>query len=168
MPELSYFSFCPTLQTILQSGHIVGTDGANIKVHSLSTLNNLRVLREIIREMKPTRTMEIGLAYGGSALTILSTLKEVLQKGYLHTAIDPFQTQQWNGAALKAIKLADLSNFRFIEGFSSLVLPEMLKQSEIYDLIYIDGNHSFEHVFVDYFFCRRRKFFSVKCFSILN
>jgi predicted O-methyltransferase YrrM len=155
MPDLEYFAFCPTLKTILQSGHTVGSTGAKIKVHSFSTLNNLRVLREIIKEKKPTRTLEIGLAYGGSALTILATLKEVVQKDYIHTAIDPFQERSWNSAAIIAIERAGLNNFRFIEGFSSLVLPAMLKQSESFDLIYIDGSHSFENVFVDHYFSIR-------------
>ncbi len=156
MDSLTYFDFCQALQNILRSGEVFVDGQTKLAVHSGSTLNNLRVLRELIRDRKPARTLEIGLAFGVSALTILSSLQEFCPAGYYHTGIDPFQKDQWHNAALLLIEQTGLSaHFRFTETFSSLALPGLLAQGELFDLIYVDGSHRYEHVFVDYFFCLR-------------
>ena len=154
--DLNYFGFCPTLQTVLRSGEVSAEGQSKIAVHSGSTVNNLRVLRELVLTRKPVHTLEIGLAFGVSALAILATLRETGTEGYCHTAIDPFQTEQWQKAALNQIEQAGLSDgFRFMEEFSAIALPELLAREESFDLIYVDGSHKFDHVFVDYYYCIR-------------
>jgi hypothetical protein len=96
--ELSYLSFSPRLKTVLESGQTVSANGDPIKVHSASTIGNIRVLRELILLEGFSRTLEVGLAYGASALTILSSLREVSDGGgYHHAAIAPFQYKDWGG-----------------------------------------------------------------------
>lgn len=151
---MSYFKFCPTLQDILYKGESVDKDGQKITVCGLSTINNLKVLREAILGNQIKHTLEVGLAFGGSALTILSSLHEINQEDdYSHTAIDPFQSTVWKGSALSAIQLANLNkNFFFIENYSFLSLPKLVEENKKYDLIYIDGSHLFENVFVDFYY----------------
>lgn len=48
-----------------------------------------------------TITVETGLANGGSAVAIMSALGS----GSLHIAIDPFQSQQYDGLALDSVRL---------------------------------------------------------------
>lgn len=155
--ELSYLSFSPRLKTVLESGQTVSANGEPIKVHSASTIGNIRVLRELILLEGFSRTLEVGLAYGASALTILSSLREVSDGGgYHHAAIDPFQYKDWGGAGVRLVNDEGFADrFSLHEGLSALVLPSLLEKSEIYDLIYIDGSHLFEDVFVDFYYSLR-------------
>lgn len=149
-----YFSFCPKLKNIIESGKTEDRDGNPLPVQAMSTVNNLHVLREYLLNNHAKDTLEIGLAYGGSAMTILSTLKEIYPDSeFSHSAIDPMQNTTWKGSSLRVIKEIGLNpHFIFHEGFSSLVLPKLIEHGKKYDLIYIDGSHIFEDVFVDFYF----------------
>jgi predicted O-methyltransferase YrrM len=141
---------------MIESGSVKLADGETLPLLAASTLNNLRAIRQTILRDKPTSTLEIGLAHGASALTFLSTLRENGTSGFHHTAIDPYQSGMWKGAAIQNIAAEGLSeHFLHIERDSALALPELCSQSRRYDLIYVDGSHLFEDVFVDFFFsCR--------------
>lgn len=148
-----YFEFCPRLKRILETGETIGAKGQSIPIGALSTRNNLRVLREIIKSFSCQRTMEIGLAFGGSALTILATLKETSKDSFHHTAIDPFQCTLWHSSALTVIEKDGFSaHFSHYNEPSSLALPAMVKEKKQFDLIYIDGSHIFEDVFIDFYY----------------
>jgi hypothetical protein len=55
-------------------------------------------------ERRPARTLEVGLAYGGSALAIAATHQELGHAGTgPHTVFDPFQADGWDNAALAAL-----------------------------------------------------------------
>jgi predicted O-methyltransferase YrrM len=121
-------------------------------MESASTANNLRVLRHYIQAAKPRHTMEIGLAYGASAMAILATQAENGGESS-HTAIDPLQSSLWKKGAVRAITDAGLaSRFELVEKPSSLALPGLVAEGEQFDLIYIDGLHVFEHTFVDFYY----------------
>ena len=125
----------------------------NKKNSGLSTINNIILIREIILKENCFKTLEIGLGFGASALTFLSTLKEVENSNYNHTAIDPFQKKIFENSAIKLIKSAKLDQkFNFFESPSYEVLPELLKNEKKYDLIYIDGSHRFEDIFIDFYY----------------
>jgi predicted O-methyltransferase YrrM len=155
MMRFDYFDFCPTLKRMLREG----ADSNGVKLVTLgsnSTENNLYVLRELIRARKPNNSLEIGLANGASALTILASLKEFVAIPSRHTAIDPFQNSEWKCVGLASIRAAVLQDcFRFIEEYSSLALPRLLAGTECFDLIYVDGSHSYDNVFIDYFYSAR-------------
>jgi predicted O-methyltransferase YrrM len=153
-----YFKFCPQLFKILSDRTTITEDGRRVSVSGASTLNNLWFLREMLVKRKYTSTLEVGLAYGASALTILATLREVHAGNaqFHHTAIDPYQSRFWGNSALCSIKAADLDKcFTLHEDFSAFVMPSLLSQKHKYDLIYIDGSHAFENVFLDLFFAAR-------------
>lgn len=152
--QLSYLNFCPTLKKIIETGKTIDENHNTIPVSGLSSINNIKVLREIVIDKRPQKTLEIGLAYGGSALAILTSLKEVHQdKNFLHTAIDPYQKKNWKNSALAVLETENLSErFRFIEDFSCFSLPKLVQQSEKFDLIYVDGSHLFENVFIDFYY----------------
>lgn len=127
-----------------------------ISLEANSTENNLHVLRELIRERKPASSLEVGLANGASALAILASLKEFAAGTYHHTAIDPFQKDHWKSVGLCSVQTAGFQDhFRFIEEWSSQTLPRLLEAGDRFDLIYVDGSHNFDNVFVDFFYGMR-------------
>jgi predicted O-methyltransferase YrrM len=155
--DSEYLSFSPRLKEVLESRRSVGANGEVIKVHSASTIGNIRVLRELILRESFSDTLEVGLAHGASALAILASLRDVNgESGYHHVAIDPFQFQDWGGAGVRLVEDEGFSDhFSLHGGASALVLPSLLQESESYDLIYIDGSHLFEDVLVDLYYSIR-------------
>lgn len=148
--------FCPTLKEILSTGCVSLGDGTRVAISGTSTLNNIRTIRHALASRKPLKTMEIGLAYGASALTFLATHAEIGRKNANHTAIDPYQSTTWRSAGIEAINAAGYSSsFSLIEQESSIALPNLLTDGFSFGVIYIDGSHVFEDVFVDFFYCAR-------------
>jgi cephalosporin hydroxylase len=152
--QTDYFNFCPRLKEIIETGQSIDSQGSAISINGVfSTLNNLHIIRELLIREKISNTLEIGLAYGGSALTFLATLKTVSPHNFHHSAIDPFQTRDWGGSSLRVLSEEGYSShFTHYEELSALVLPDLVKQKKEYGLIYIDGYHLFENVFIDFYY----------------
>jgi predicted O-methyltransferase YrrM len=150
-------SFCPTLETLLREQNFIGRSGKEIRNASVSTANNLVTLRNLQLALKPKATLEIGLCYGGSCLVFTASHKELLGKpARQHTAIDPFQHEYWDDVGLLVTEKAGLSDYLdFIAAKSCFALPELLKRKRTYDLVYIDGSHLYEDVFIDLYFVAR-------------
>lgn len=154
--ETTYLKFSSKLEEMIESGKSLDQNGGEVEIRGVSTLGNIRAIRELLLKERCSKTLEIGLAFGGSALTFLSTLKEISPNDYHHAAIDPFQTKVWRGSSVKAISDEGFSDhFTLHEDFSSLVLPDLLRRGERFDLIYIDGSHLFEDVFLDFYYSTR-------------
>lgn len=93
------------------------------------------------------------MAMGCSTLAILEALPK---EGY-HTSIDPFQTATHNygfrGVGVTMVKRAGLADrHRLIEQPNYLALPDLLRAGERFDLIFIDGYHTFDFAFIDFFY----------------
>lgn len=148
------WAFCPAIEKMVSSGRILGEDGTELEYGGISTPSNLLELRRQIFRLKPRRTLEIGLAYGASALGILQTLLEThSDNNWSHTAIDPFQKWVWHGAGRRAaLELAGEDHFTFIEDFSKFALPRLATEKCRFGLIYIDGSHLFEDVLLDLYY----------------
>ena len=125
---------------------------------STTTIGNLRTLAQLFDEIKPARTLEIGLGAGASALLFASHHQAAGHGAQVHVAIDPYQLSPtaFNSAGLRALERAGLDRFvSYRNGLSSLELPKLIDEGASFDLIYIDGSHLFEDVFVDAYFSLR-------------
>jgi len=152
MVDLSY---CSVLKDMYDSQEVTGRTNKSFKtLGSLSTPNNLHFIRSTMLEIRPARSIEIGMAFGGSSLAIAATHRELGNYGIdTHVAIDVSQSQYWDDVArvnLEKAKLDDLVTV--IEDYSSFALAEIAKRGERFDFAYIDGSHQFEEVFVDFYF----------------
>lgn len=85
--------FCSVLAQILAENKTIGRSGKQFtNLTSNSTLNNLRFIQQTMRDRKPKRTLEIGLAFGASALVFCSEHQRLGHKeAKQHVAIDPYQ-----------------------------------------------------------------------------
>jgi predicted O-methyltransferase YrrM len=112
------------------------------------------VLRDVLLAENARVVIEIGLAYGGSALAIAEALVSHGTESTDHVIIDPFQEQfddsGWN--AIVAAGLADTCSL--LRERSQLTLPRLLADGFIADAAFVDGSHTFHNVFVDLFFLR--------------
>lgn len=152
------FAFCPVLEEMIKTGATVGRSGKRFdELGSLSSLNNLNILRKLHLAFNPGKTLEIGLSFGGSCLVFTATHRELSGQAIRqHTALDPFQKEAWDDAGLLTVERAGLSDYLdFRPQFSCLALPHLYERGERFGLIYIDGSHVFEDVFVDAYFSLR-------------
>ena len=111
-------------------------------------------LYEFFLSRKPAATLEIGMAYGYSTLFFLAAAAKRGQGR--HTAIDPFQRSVWHGIGLvHAMNYAPnwlgQESFRFIEDRSDRTAADFARTGQEFDLIFIDGNHRFDDVLVDFY-----------------
>jgi hypothetical protein len=158
MSEQFTFDFSPSLTEMLATGATVGRSGKRRHgIDSFSTRNNLIVLRNFIMSEAPRRTLEVGLAYGGSCLVFCASHKDLGRTpSKQHIAIDPYQQSVWDDVGNISIERDSLSGFLdFRSQRSSVVLPQLWRDGDQFDLIYIDGSHLFEDTFVDAYFAIR-------------
>lgn len=140
------------IEEIYGSGFVKDAQG-NEHQHDTSsvTFQGGALLYNVIREKKPARTLEVGMAYGLSSLFICQALAD--NGGGQHTAIDPYQAQSYKSIGLLNIERANLKNIlRFYEAPSAEILPQLVSQKECFDFAFIDGSHLFDNAFVDFFF----------------
>jgi predicted O-methyltransferase YrrM len=147
--------FCPPLRNLYETRHTVGRLGKVFDdLGALSTINNLLTLRALIFELKPEHTLEIGMAFGGSALTFGQSHKDLGREPLKqHTAIDPAQSKYWDDAGRLALENASLAGYvEVIEAYSSQALPQLVEKGRRFGMAYIDGSHQFEDVLIDFVF----------------
>ncbi|MAG56152.1 MAG: hypothetical protein CMJ83_07670 [Planctomycetes bacterium] len=110
-------------------------------------------LREVLRDLKPKRTLEIGMANGTSTLVCCQIVREV--GGERHTAVDPFQSKEngWKGQGIKKVQEAGFGDLlEVVEDFDYNALPMLVKEGRKFDFVLIDGYHSFDYTFLDMFY----------------
>jgi len=155
-PDPSEWDFCPPLKELIETDRAEGTTGKVFEpLGALSTLGNLRMLRALMLELKPQKTLEVGMAFGGSALVIAASHRDLGHSpSQQHIAVDPFQTTFWDSIALAGLQEAELDGFvEHIEQPSAICLPELLKENrESIEFVYIDGSHLFEDAFIDLYY----------------
>ena len=123
---------------------------------SRSTVNNLRMLSVLLGKRRCNSSLEIGLCFGASALLFAEYHRRQNHPDHSHMAIDPYQITVWDSVGLDVLKKAGLNrHVEFRNAPSALVLPELLASGRSFDLIYVDGSHLFEDVFVDAYFSSR-------------
>lgn len=139
------------IQDILTSGKLPISSTVQVSVHSSVVLDEAKDLYQSVKDLSPINTMEIGLAYGLSALTFTQALNDFKSKGK-HHAIDPFQ-EEFNTVGLKTVQFHGLSEYFVFHG----QFPEKCQDSlpEV-GLAFIDGSHLFDYTILDFMVCDRK------------
>lgn len=101
---------------------------------------------------KCTSALEVGMADGMSSVAILSGMAKN-STDFKLKSIDPWQNGHWNSNGLKNVKsLGFGANHELMETMDIFALPKLVESGEKYDLIFIDGNHTFDHVLHNNFY----------------
>jgi predicted O-methyltransferase YrrM len=134
----------------------IGSDGNRHSVdnHTKISPSQGMYLYELCLAMKPKATLEIGMAYGYSTIYFLAAIAKN-QSGN-HVAIDPFQNSYWHGIGLAHANaltplLAEGSTFQLLEDRSDRIAVDLARSKSAFDIIFIDGNHRFDDVLVDFY-----------------
>ena len=145
----------PVLDEILQSGFVKTAQGEPTQLHSHVSAEEGKLLYEIVQEVKPTVSLELGLAFGVSALFICEALAACGARR--HIIIDPDQhDDRWKSVGLSNLKRAGYEHLVEFHNLSShLVLPQLEASGAKIDFAFVDGMHTFDHVLLDFFYIDR-------------
>lgn len=114
------------------------------------------LLRDLLVAEKIETVIEIGLAYGSSALAIGEALISIGAKSPRHLIIDPFQESAFANAGWGVLEAAGLRALaQLISQPSSIALPRLVEQGATADAAFVDGSHRFHEVFIDLYFLRK-------------
>jgi predicted O-methyltransferase YrrM len=113
-------------------------------------------LRDLLIAEGAETVVEVGLAYGRSALAIGEALVAVGATRPLHVVIDPVQATEWSNVGWRLLRSAGLDTVtRLVLQPSSMALPQLLAEGLTADAAFVDGSHRFHEVFVDLCFLRK-------------
>ena len=112
------------------------------------------VLRNQILAENARTVVEIGLAYGSSALAIGEALVSTGSQDASHLIIDAYQ-RHFKSVGWEAIVSAGLDTIcRLVNERSQTALPRLVTEGFVADVAFVDGSHAFQNVFVDLYFLR--------------
>jgi hypothetical protein len=138
-------------------GHILREMSADPARHSGIPWSDGVNLYRVIRAEPVTRSIEVGLGFGFSALFCLQAHRD--NGGGHHAAIDPCQRaldartlekNAWEGGALRAIETAALSDlFTHYDEPDFLVWPALIRERQRVGLCLLDGMGLFDLVMMN-------------------
>jgi len=147
-------------ERIYASGKIEGEDGVARAVWPVGlTAERGEALRGLVVRERAMACVETGFGMGMSASFLLEGAMEVGGERARVVSMDPFQTSQWGGAGRRHLREAGAGDRHVLCGErSEMVLPRMVAEGgegAKFDFAFIDGDHRFEHAFIDVFYARR-------------
>ena|SRR2546425_6116058 len=149
----------PTTLTVLQEMYsadkLYGTESAEpvpLDGITKTSFEQGAAIHALMRNRSTKRSLEVGMAYGFSTVWMIDALRE--RADTWHIAIDPFEKTHWRGIGLAQVaRLGFKYNFQWIERQSIHALSDLIRQQAKFDFIYMDGNHRFDDVLVDFYLC---------------
>jgi predicted O-methyltransferase YrrM len=140
------------LERLLREGTAVArSDGTRHELFPVAiSADEGNALRGWVTREGASRTVEVGLGYGISALHICEGLLRNGDATARHVAIDPYQTLRFADCGLQFLEdagLADLVELHREE--SQIALPRFVFEGRSFDFAFVDGNHRFDGVFLD-------------------
>ncbi len=146
----------PIIQEIFDKRTTKSVDGKTVKVLGQISFHEGELIRKCIEEINAEVSVEIGLAFGTSAMFICEYLKKTPKTR--HYVMDPFQMYDasYGGIGLNNLMKSGFEKLvEFIDKPSQLALPELEQRNIKVDFAFIDGWHTFDHTLVDFFFVDR-------------
>jgi predicted O-methyltransferase YrrM len=105
---------------------------------------------------RPTNTLEIGLGWAISTVSLLTTLLASGKPFAKHVAIDAYQQLIFQNKGLRLLN--DLGLAEHVDLYterSEIILPLLEIAHREFDFIFIDGDHRFDAVMSDFLSCHR-------------
>lgn len=144
-------SSVPYIVKLLSEKKIRLEEGVEVKLHSGIKEQEGMFLYNTVRRNGFKRCLEIGMAFGISSMFMAKALQ--MNGGKRLVSIDPYQKTQWHNAARLSLKRLGLNKWsKVIEKKSDEALPYLRTKKKSFDLIFIDGWHTFDATLIDFYF----------------
>jgi predicted O-methyltransferase YrrM len=140
------------IQRLLRDGTVVArADGTVHRLFPVAiSAAEGEALREWVEREGATRTIEIGLGYGISALSVCEGLLASGDPAARHVAVDPYQATRFGNCGLQVLEEAGVAWLvEYHAEESQIALPRLLSEGRRFDLAFVDGNHRFDGIFLD-------------------
>jgi predicted O-methyltransferase YrrM len=146
------------LEKILSSKTVTDDKGEKYSLEVNIPTYEGRFLQDVVKRIRPRVSLEIGLAYGVSTLYICDAMAEV--GGQKHIVCDPDQFgamgEGFHGVGLKNVRDAGYDGLVDFHPVSShVLLPQLEQQGVRVQFAFIDGWHTFDYTFVEFFYIDR-------------
>lgn len=150
------------LNLMLKHFVVFTPNGEYRKLTSHTRENEHKEIRKALASTKAKQTLEVGFAYGTSALVFAEHHQKMKNTGISHTIIDPNQYEKgeghWEGIGAENLKRCGFiknRNWRLIEKSSIEALPALYNKfgGGWLDVALIDGWHLFDYTLLDVFYC---------------
>jgi predicted O-methyltransferase YrrM len=140
-----------TLIEILETGTIeINSTGERVTLHSHTPKGQGLFLQQMYDLVKPSKSLEVGLAYGISTLFILEKCRQYNSAEKCHVIIEPFP---WGNTALYNITKEGLEKYIDIRNeLSDKVIPSMYLNNDRIQFAYVDTTKVFDTVLQDFYF----------------
>lgn len=124
--------------------------------------SEIAVVCRLIRERRLSRLLEVGMANGSSSVSMLRALSSC--GGGTLTSIDPYQfaaagsvskdnDDGYDGEGMRNVRNAGFARMHTLMAEPDYTaLPKLVERGEKFDFIFIDGYHSFDYAFLDFFY----------------
>lgn len=157
----------PVIHQIYRNREVIDAKGNKYPFKSAINKEYGEMIYDTLVKMRATKTLEVGLAYGGSALFICAAHMNLGIDGSYHIAIDPNQSTQWHNIAVTNIEKLGYKGMELIEKPSYQGLPQVLNRMlgdtkwinptydpnyERMDMCFIDGWHTYDATLVDMYY----------------
>lgn len=113
-------------------------------------------LRDVLIAEHAQVVIEVGLAYGSSALAIGEALLHADTTRISHVVIDPHQERSYANVGWDALREAGLAATSLVIAEpSSVALARLTAEGFKADAAFVDGSHRYHEVFVDLYYLRK-------------
>lgn len=145
------------LERLQEEGTVIAADGSAHELFPVAIpAAEGEALRDYVIREAASRTLEVGLGYAVSTLYVCDGLVENGDPAATHVAVDPYQGSRFASCGLQLLKQAGVAQLvEHHATHSQLVLPRLLGEGRSFDLVFIDGDHRFDGVFVDLYYAGR-------------
>jgi predicted O-methyltransferase YrrM len=144
-----------TLIEIFDRNKIQINDSGDVTdLHSHTSMQQGLFIQEMFNLINPLNTIEVGFAYGISAMFILEMHKKLNIPNSKHLVIEP--DDYWGEAAIYNIRKEKLEKYLTVfNEISDRVLPKLYLENRKFQFAYIDTTKRFDTVFQDFYFIDR-------------
>jgi len=139
------------LERILASGTVEDEHGNVLPLRESNvSVEEGRGIAACIERHGFERTLEVGCAYGISALYICEAISR--RPNPHHVMIDPLESAKWRNIGIRNLRDAGFAFWELLEQPSALALPSLVQRNVKVQFALIDGWHTFDQTLLDFFY----------------